>query len=125
MEKSPILAGVVHWLCQGINCHPKVIPSDTKHDLFDQSLHMAYHCILFMPPLSQLTIMGPLNNHYAPSLMTNNDRSPFYVLHLFLDTMKVVERVGLVPRGLRRLAYGEVVYRSGGQSATWSARVGL
>ena len=49
--------------------HLKVISSGVKYDLSSQSLHPAYHYILYTPPLLCLAILDPRNNHSTPSLV--------------------------------------------------------
>jgi hypothetical protein len=54
-----------NWL----NGNPKVTSSDVKYDISNQSLHQAFHCILFGPQLLQVTISGVNKNHSTPNPM--------------------------------------------------------
>ena len=78
---------------------PKTIPKGVKQDLSSQSLHLAYHCIMFKPTLSQLAILGLNNNHSTPSLVHHQwsltdfhfytSAKCFYVKCVYFDALQL------------------------------------
>ena len=67
-SKYPPLHANAHKMVNLVapNCDCQVMWNEIN--LFGQSLHQAYHCILSKPPLLQWTILGPHKNYPTPRL---------------------------------------------------------